>query len=71
MKPIIQVMRSPFVEVQREAGRCLGNLAANRANHRFIIDEGGHQVGRFAAAAAAVSRVCVSCDVCTCGLCIA
>ncbi len=44
MKPIIQVMRSPFVEVQREAGRCLANIAAHRANHRFIVDEGGHQL---------------------------
>jgi hypothetical protein len=44
VKPIISVLRSPFVEVQREAGRALANLAASAANQAIIIEGGGHQL---------------------------
>lgn len=34
---VIAVMRSPHLEVQREAGRVLANLAANRENQDVIM----------------------------------
>lgn len=42
IKPIISVLRSQFVEVQRESGRALANMAASSANMDSIIAEGGH-----------------------------
>ena len=41
VKPLSGVLRSPFVEVQREAGRALANLAASGANQAMIIEGGG------------------------------
>ena len=36
VKPIIAVMRSQYVEVQREAGRALANLAALPATQHVV-----------------------------------
>ena len=41
---IVSIMRSEFVEVQREAGRTLSNLAAHKDNHEIIYNHGGHSL---------------------------
>lgn len=43
LRPTIQGMRSPFVEVQREAGRLLANLCADDGGSSdSVIQGGGH-----------------------------
>ena len=43
IKPTVLTMRSRFVEVQREAGRLLANLAANDGETSdLIVQAGGH-----------------------------
>ena len=45
IKPTISVMRSKFIEVQREAGRLLANLCASDSEFTdSVIEEGGHNL---------------------------
>lgn len=45
IRPIIGVMRSKYIEVQREAGRLLANLCASVSSFADqILEDGGHNL---------------------------
>lgn len=44
MEPLVEVMRSQFVEVMREAGRAVANMCCHPDNHAECLALGGHQL---------------------------
>jgi hypothetical protein len=45
IRPTIAVMRSKYIEVQREAGRLLANLCASESEFtNVIVEAGGHNL---------------------------